>query len=251
MKLSYRHLLTLLLLLGGAAASRADEKTARATLDKGIKALGGEAKLAKAGMYSSKAKGKVSFGGNESDFTAASTVQGVHKSRNEFEGEFGGNKFQAVTVLNGDKGWVKFGEMGLELDEMGLAREKRNSFLQIVPTLLVPLNDKAYKLDSIADEKVADKPAAGIKVTGPDGKDFRLYFDKDSGLPVRLTATVQGFMGEEVEQEAFFSGYKEMGGIKKATKTETKRNGETFSVQEITEFKVLDKVPDDTFAEPK
>ena len=36
------------------------------------------------------------------------------------------------------------------------------------------------------------KPAAALKVTGPDGKDFTLYFDKESGLPVRMVAKVIG-----------------------------------------------------------
>ncbi len=45
--------------------------------------------------------------------------------------------------------------------------------------------------------------------------------------------------------------YKEFDGIKKATKTESKRDGEDFIKSEISEFKVLDKADPKTFAEPE
>ena len=49
--------------------------------------------------------------------------------------------------------------------------------------------------------EVDDKPAVGIKVTGPDSKDFTLYFDKESGLPVKLVAKVIGFRGDEYTRD--------------------------------------------------
>ena len=58
-------------------------------------------------------------------------------------------------------------------------------------------------------------------------------------------------MGGEFTQETTFSNYKEFDGIKKATKSESKRNGEKFLTTEVTEFKVLKKVDPKTFDEPK
>jgi hypothetical protein len=106
-------------------------------------------------------------------------------------------------------------------------------------------------VEVVGEEAVEGKPAVGVRVTPPDGKEFRLYFDKESGLPVRLVAKVLGFMGEEYTQETNFSDYKEMGGIRKATKIRAKRDGERFIDQEVTEFKVLDTVDPKTFAEPQ
>jgi hypothetical protein len=85
----------------------------------------------------------------------------------------------------------------------------------------------------------------------PDGKDFTLYFDKESGLPVKLVAKVVSFGGEEFTQDTTYSNYKELDGIKKATKVESKRNGEKFIAVEITEYKAVDKVAPETFAELK
>jgi hypothetical protein len=229
----------------------ADDKEVEAVLDKAIKALGGAEKLEKVKAFSWKGKGKINFGGNESEFSATATVEGLGNSHSEFEGEFGGNKIKGVTVLSGDKGWRKFGDMVMEMDKDALANEKRGLYLQVAPATILPLKTKGFKVEAAGSEKVGDKPAVVLKVTGPDGKDFKLFFDKESGLPVKLVAKVAGFMGDEFTQETTYGGYKEFGGIKKATKVESKRDGEKFLEQEITDFKPLEKVDAKTFAEPK
>jgi hypothetical protein len=237
--------------LAGTAAARADEQQARAAVDKAIKAAGGEEKFGKATILSWKSKGTVTFNGEERTMNLNATAQGLDHYRSEFEGEFNGNPFKAVTVLSGDKGWRRFGDNARDMDDEAVAREKRNVYLNIVPIVLVPLKGKDFKLDSAADEQVNGKPAVAVKATGPDGKTFTLCFDKESGLPVKMTATVAGFNGEDYEQETTFADYKDFDGVKKATKLEMKRNGERFVTTEITEFKVLDKVEPGTFDEPK
>ena len=230
---------------------RADDTDPSAVLDKAIKAMGGEEKLKKIDAFSWKSKVAITFNENTNQFTSHATLQGLDHYRGEFEGEFGGNPFKGVTVLNGDKGWRKFGDNKMDLDGDALANEKRQIYLQAIPSLLLPLKGKGFKIASAPEEKVGDKPAAGIKVTAPDGKDFTLYFDKESGLPVKLVATVVGFGGDEFTQETTFKDYKDFDGIKKATKADSKRNGEDFVKSEVTEFKVLDKVDAKTFTEPE
>ena len=102
--------LVALLMSGVATLSRADEKDAKAIVDKGIKAMGGEEKLAKAGTYTVKAKGTITFNGEDNAIKTHATVQGLDHYRSEFEGEFNGNAMKGVTVLKGNKGWRKFGE---------------------------------------------------------------------------------------------------------------------------------------------
>lgn len=222
-----------------------------AIVDKAIAAAGGEAKLKAAKGAAWKTKGKIVFGDNESEFTGSATSSGLDHFRQEFEGDFGGNKVQGVTVLAGDKGWRKFGENSLEMDAQAVANEKRSVILQIVPALLVPLKSNDFKLEAAGEQKIGDADAVSVKATGPDGKDFTIYFDKKSGLPIKLSAKVVGFGGEEYTQETLYSQYKEFGGVKKATKVEAKRDGQRFLEAETTEFKLLDKVDDATFAEPK
>src|SRR5437868_11733886 len=102
-------------LIGAAAAivlvvgpGRADDKDVTAVLDKAVKALGGEEKLAKVKAAAWTGKGTITIMGGDNAITTRTTVQGLDHFRQEFEGEFGGSKIQGVTVLAGDKGWRRF-----------------------------------------------------------------------------------------------------------------------------------------------
>ena len=221
----------------------------KAVLDKGIKALGGEDKLGKLKAYSMKSKGKVFIQGSPNEFTMEVTTQGLDHTHSRFEGEFNGQKIEVTSVIAGDKGWSTFGDAG-ELDADRVAHEKRNLYLQVLPVTLSRLKDSAYKLEAAKEEQVDGKPAVGVKITGPGQKDFILYFDKDSGLPVKLVGSAFNFMQEEVNQEVTYGGYKDFDGIKRPTKVETKHNGEKVVEAEVTEFKLLDKVDPKTFTKP-
>jgi hypothetical protein len=222
----------------------------KAIIEKGIKALGGEDKLTKAKALSWKNKGKFFFQGNPNDISSEATVEGLDHVHTKFVGDFGGQKVEGLTILAGDKGWRTFPEL-TELDADALANEKRITYLMILPITLVALKENAYKLEPAKEEQVDGKAAVGVKVTGPDKKDFTFYFDKENGLPVKVVAKVISFMGEEVTQETSYGGYKDFDGIKKATKIEGKQNGEKIVEMEVTEFKVLDKVDPKLFSKPE
>lgn len=239
------------LVSGWNPQARADDQDAKAVLDKAIKALGGEEKLGKIRAFTWTSKVTITFGDNENVLTSVSTSEGLDRYRAEVDGEFNGNPFTAVVVLDGDKGWRKFGDMVMEMDADSVANEKRTLYLQAASSLVVPLKGNGFKVESDGEEKVGDNPADVLKVTGPDGKDFRLFIDKESGLPVKQVATVAGFMGEEFTQETTYGGYKDFDGVKRATKAESKRDGMPFVVVEIQEFKVLPSTDASTFAEPK
>jgi hypothetical protein len=240
-------------LLGGMSGPvrAAEPGDAKAILDRAIMALGGEEKLSKVKAASWKTKGTITFNGSDNAFTSQTVVQGLDHLRQEFEGDFGGQQFKGLTVLAGGKGWRDFGGNRSEMDGDAIANEKRTVYLMMVPVTVVPLKGSEFKVAAAGEETVGGKPAVGIKATAPDGKDFSLYFDKESGLPVRMLAKVAGFMGDEFTQETTFSDYQEMAGIKKATKIQFKRDGERFMDQQITDFKVLDTVDAKTFAEPQ
>jgi hypothetical protein len=231
--------------------ARAGEQEAKAVIDKAIMALGGEEKLAAVKAFSAKGKGTVVIDGSVIPFNFQSTSQGLDRYRSTFEAEVDGNRIEGTTVLDGDKGWQKFGEETEKLEGDKLANEKQNAYIEIVPVLLLPLKGKGFKVDSAPDEKVDDKPAAVVVATGPDGKPFTLYFDKESGLPVKLSARVVDWEGEEYTQDTTFEDYKEFGGIKVATKSKSLRDGKRYVDVEGVEFNALAEVDPNTFAEPK
>jgi hypothetical protein len=239
----------LLSVLGSPA--RADDKEVKAILDRAIKAVGGEDKLARATAFTWKTRGATTVLGKDNPFTRQATAQGLDHYRAESENEIDGNTVKGMTIINGERGWRKFGEQGREMNEPALARMKRSIYLTVVPMTLLPLRGKGFKIEKAGEEKVGGKAAVGLKVTGPDDKEFKIFFDKESGLPVKLVATVQGFPNKEVKEEITYSGYKEFSGIKIATRRETRHDGEKFMKQEITEFKLLPKVDAKTFALPK
>jgi hypothetical protein len=225
---------------------------AKAVIEKAIQALGGEDKITalEGKVVETKGKGKLNFGGNEGDFTTTTTTMGLNRFRQDFKGDFGGNEVKGITVLDGDKGWRKFGDNTSKLEDEQLANQKRTVYLSLIPAVILPLKGKDFKVESTKEDKVDNKPAIALKIVGPDKKDFELFFDKESGLPVKMLATVSGFQGDEFTQETTYSKYKEFDGVKRATKVENKRNGEKFIDIEITDVKALDKADAKTFAEP-
>jgi zinc protease len=138
----------------------------------------------------------------------------------------------------------------MELNKEAVANQKRGTYMTVATVTILPLKGKDFKVELASEVKIGGKAAVGVKATGPDGKDFKIYFDKESGLPVKAVAKVVGPMGGEFEQETTFADFKEMDGIKKATTVKATRDGEKFSEQKITEFKVLEKIEAKTFAEP-
>jgi hypothetical protein len=225
-----------------------DPKVATALIDRAITALGGADKLNKATVLNWKSKTTITFGDNPNDMAAETTMQGLDHSRQTFTGSFNGNATTGGMLLNGDAGVMDFGGNPQDLDKDGVARQKRAAYLQEIPITMVALKSKDFKIESVADDTVGGKPVAGIKVTAPDSRDFNLYFDKDTGLPVKLVAKVSGFDGQDAVQETTYSDYKPMAGIVKATHIETKRDGRTFLTEQVTDFQILDKVDPKTFA---
>lgn len=232
------------------------DDAADAIIDKGINAMGGEATLAKAKATTSKVKGTFALGDDAFEFKLETTTDGLDRMRSTFEVDFGGNKSTIVTVIDGDKGWRKESEMEvIEMEEEEVADQKWGIFSQSMHLMLVQLKGKRskFRTEAVGDEKVGEKPAAGVKVTGIHDKDFTAYFDKESGLPVKVVAELPDpeAIGQEFTQKTYFSEYKDFGGIKQAKKVEMKRDGQTFIKMELLDFKVLDKVEDKTFAKPE
>jgi hypothetical protein len=123
----------------------ADTPDANATLDKAIQAIGGQEKLGKIQAVSWTTKGTITFNGSDNQVTGKTVLQGVDHSRQEFEGEFGGNPVTGVTIMAGDKGWRVFGGNRSDLDKEALANEKRRAYLALIPVTILPLKGKEFK----------------------------------------------------------------------------------------------------------
>ncbi|WP_435015762.1 hypothetical protein TA3x_003313 [Tundrisphaera sp. TA3] len=234
------------------APARAADKDAAPILDKAIQALGGEPALAKVIASATwNTEGELTYNGDVNPFKTHATTRGSDHLRDEFSGDFGGTEIRGVRVLAGSKGWISMNDNVNEFDADAVAREKHNHFQEIAPIAILPLKSQGVKVEAEGEEAVEGKPAAKVKVTPKDGPDFTIFFDKESGLPLKMVGKAFNWQGEEYSREATFSDYKEMGGIKKATKVVIKRDGSRFIDLTITDFRPLESVPADAFDEPK
>lgn len=244
--LSFTTMAGLLLVLTVRADEQADLK---AVIDKAIQASGGEAKLGKYKGGTFKAKGTVHRMG-EIAFTAEGARQVPDRYRAEFDADINGMKFKIIRVINGDKGWMKINEEVQELDQDVVKEEKEGLYHDYVCEL-VPLKDKAYHLAPLGDGKVGDKETLGIKVSHKNHRDVNLYFDKKSGHLVKSEMRiVDEESKQEVNQESFYSEFKDFDGIKVATKLTIKRDDKPFIEMEFTEFKLVEKLDDNLFSKP-
>jgi hypothetical protein len=228
-------------------AARAQDAAAMAILDTAIKAMGGEQKLSKVSAFSWTMSGVAKTNGRPSEINTAVTFDGLKRVRRE---SFNIQSALRLTVLNGDKGWYLYRRGISPMNADAVAKEKRNIYLQVIPSLLVPLKSNGFKYAAAGEEEIDGKPASILNVTGPDGKEFMLYFDKASGLPVKEVSRSIAHDGQEQIETATFTRYKDFGGIKKATAIEFRGGPQTVSYIEITDFKVLDQVNSDLFAGP-
>jgi hypothetical protein len=243
-------LASLLGFAGGALA--ADAPDATATIDKAIKAMGGQEKLGAMKAASISLKGKLTINGNDSDFTMAMAFGGLDHIRQEFQATIDGNEIKDLRVIAGDKAWHKNADGVDQLDDGQANGLRRTAYLAIVATNPALLKDKAFKIGSAAEEQAGGKPVVSVKIVGPDEKDFTISFDKESGLPVKSVGKVLSYNGNEVTQETTYDDYKETNGIKKAMHATMSHDGEKLLDEHVTEFKLMDdKAADEAFAEPK
>jgi hypothetical protein len=237
---------------GFVGALRAEgDKSATAVIDKAIKALGGDEKLKAIKAASWKGKGTLTFQGADSEISSTTTIEVPRQFRQDFETQVGGSMVTGSTVIGGDKGWRKLNDEVSAMDNDAIANERLNIYPQLLPPSILLLKSDRVKVATAPEENVDGKPAVGLKVTMPSGKDFTIHFDKESGLPVKYTALIIGVTNDEAKQETFLSKYKEIDGVQKATRVEVKRGGDKFLIYDVLEFRTLKEVDPKTFAEPK
>ena len=245
------------LVLGGAGPVLADDKgEAQAVLDKAIKALGGEAHLARYKAATWKGKGKYyGLGGEGIDYTAEWAFQGGRQYRVVIDVEVMGQKFQQTVVLNGAKGWIKMNDTVMDMDKETLAEQQEQLYANWAAYVMpLALKAKDVELSVIGKADIEKRPAIGIRATAKGHRDLNLYFDQETGLLVKgewRVKDVQGLQGgKEVTQEVFLSDYKDMDGVKQALKVTIKWDGKPYVDALMSDVQYLDRLPDDVFGKP-
>jgi outer membrane lipoprotein-sorting protein len=250
----------LVLALAAPSLLRADDDAAaKAIIDKAVKAHGGQDNLAKIKAATWTDKGKfygLDADGPGIDFTAKTAIHGPTKRRMSVEGEVEGEKFSYLTVVNGDKGWTKSEDEVEEMEDEELTEQREQMFADwtafVNPSTL---ESDSFKLSPLREIQVEQRTLVGVRAKAKDRRALNLYFDKGTGLLTKTDWQVidtEGVVGGgEVQQEVFLSDYKDVNGVKAATKTIVKWAGKRYVECESSEFQFTDKLDDSLFNKPE
>jgi hypothetical protein len=236
-----------------SSAWSADEK-ALAVVEKAIKAMGGQERFDKA--QTTYLKYNREFGvanGDPATTSLRCTAQGLENFRFALEMNAGGKHQTTTWIINGDQGWTQTGRGTIVMKPIELRVVKQSALEELLPTRPDLLKAKVFDLEWAGEPIVGDRPTAAIKVSGLGIVGMKVYFDRERGLPIK-SEYIASYVNGDPMMQRIFSDYREFDGIQVATKIEWKREiaGDSDSwVDDVKEFKILDKVPPDTFTEPK
>jgi hypothetical protein len=188
----------------------------RALVEKALKALGGEEKLGQKVATQRKVRGTFwpapgDALGLEVPIGGELRSQSGNRSRFSFHVEMLGNKVEAVQIMNGDKAWRVMNGQVSAIEGEELLGLKQSLHQDRVMSLIPLLKDKRFTLAALDETKVEGRPASGIKVSFPDQSDTEIYFDKETGLPVKYGYRAKRF-GETKERlhETILGDYREL-----------------------------------------
>lgn len=228
-----------------AAGQAGDRDKALEVVEKAIKAHGGTEALNKATTRSRTGEGVVTIGG-ETRLTTEEIVQFPDRCRVVLELQ---QRNRIILVLNGDKGWTQAGGTTQEMAKTALKEKQEELYVWWLMNL-TPLVKDEFQLKPLADVKVHDSDASVVGVSRKDSPDVRLFFDKKSGLLVKIARRAKE-SGLVVNKEYFFSDHKEFDGVKMPTKEIVLLNGTVkMSDFKFDNYKVLSRVEDKVFEKP-
>src|SRR5262249_42160953 len=188
----------------------------RALVEKALKALGGEEKLGQKVATQRKVRGTFwpapgDALGLEVPIGGGVRSQSGNRSRFSFHVQMLGNQVEAVQIMNGDKAWRVMNGQVSAIEGEELLGLKQSLHQDRVMSLIPLLKDKRFTLAALDETKVEGRPASGIKVSFPDQSDTEIYFDKETGLPVKYGYRAKRF-GETKERlhETILGDYREL-----------------------------------------
>jgi len=239
-----------LLLLAPSALVRAgDREAALAVIDRGIQAQGGEQALAKSQLVMRRGTGTMNVFEKEVPFTDDALFHLPDQFRLMVNLGAADQKTQVIVVMNGNKGWRSTGGATTEMGKEALEEFRQACYLFWVGTLVPLKKDSAFELSMLPEIKVQDQPAVGVKVSRKGRGDVNLYFDKSSGLLVKMGhKTTEA--GIKVDKDYVLGDYKVFDGVKLPARQTELTNGKKFNELNITSYRFPEKVDEGAFGKP-
>jgi hypothetical protein len=226
-------------------AARAQDD-AKAVIEKAVKAHGGAEVLNKFKAGKAKVKGVLLIMGQEIEVGGDTVFLYPDKAKAVLQLSVNGMKIGLTQIINGDKVEVSLGGMKLPLTDEQLSDARMSQYVSALSQLTPLLSDKAYELKALGESKFEGKALAGVAVKHKKFKEVKLFFDKTSGLLVKIDHMTSE-EGKEMLEEQIFSDFKEFSGLKLATKETVIKDGKKSQEIVTEEFKPLEKVDEKEF----
>jgi hypothetical protein len=240
--------LAIVLTLVPCSGRAQDVDADHAVLARALQAHGGAAAITKTRQMVRKVTGIMSFLGKELPFTAEETMDLPDRFRAAFELSVAGQKYPLTLVIDGKRGWRATGGMVQDLAPEELQELKEELYVWWLATL-VPLKDKSFALATVPEVQVDGRPAAGLKVVRVGHEDVRLFFDRASGLLVKVERRGKE-MGAVVAKEYLFGGHKNFDGLQLPTKYTNITNGKKIADVSSISYRLMSRFEDGTFSRP-
>ncbi len=232
--------------LAVACSVRAEDKAApcRELLDKATKAMGGEEALAPLQAAYFRTKGSFLFLDRiETAFTDEWFVDG-DRYRIYVNLEMKDQKIEQSVVINGDKGWLWESQTKRTVDLppvlVTAARESLYAFRLL--HRLPALKSKPFELSPLEEVKIKDRLAVGMKVMQKGHPEVRLYFDRQTALPVKSEVRLKEYdiqaatAGQVAAFAFYFADYKDFLGLRHFSKITLEREGKHFYQSTVVEI---------------
>ena len=235
-------------LAGVVAGQNEADNQIKGILDRAAKALGGADKLAQVRGVTWKGKGSFRQMNIAIVFEGETAVQDSNKFRHDLN--LGENQANAiVVVVTADKSWIKAGKTMPLPDQ--LAPLRSNFYALALAQRPHALGQKMFTLTYLGEVEVEGKAAQGLRVAQKGWPEVNVYYDKESGLPIKSEVRVKDpASAQEVADEFFLSEFKVFDGIRHYTKVVGKRDGNAYLERELTDIRWHETLPETTFAMP-
>ena len=243
-----RVMLSLLVAVSAVASAEVvagDLKTADDVIAKYIEAVGGRKALQN--TKTRRATGKNTMGpGMEMPMSME------FKRPNKVRMEFSFQGQTAVQAFDGETAWFVMPFMGKTTPEK-MPPEQVDQFKSDADMdgPLVDYAEKGHKVELIGKEDIEGTETYKLKVTKQDGSIVYYFLDAEYFLPIKMKGK-RNMQGTEMEFEATFGDYKEVGGVMIAHSVTQKAAGmPANATMTFEKIEVNVDLPDSRFAMPK
>jgi len=155
---------------------------------------------------------------------------------------------RVLSVLNVDRAWRASNGMAVELSKDALQELQEEGYVELLATL-VPLKKDVFDLAPIEGKMVNDKPTLGIKVSHKGQADTQLYFDKESGLLVKIERRTRTG-GILLDKEYILADFKEFNGVRLPTRRTEFLSGKKAAELSAATYRFPARVDESAFVRP-